>query len=89
MNSQPKVDENLERFLAEYDEYKLRNTDSVDQSGLNPGDNKINYICQISNICIMNVKFNIFFAAYKFSSDLEFVRIYFDTSMFSRITKER
>ena len=43
MNSQPKVDENLERFLAEYDEYKLQNTDSIDQSGLNPGEDKIKY----------------------------------------------
>ena len=39
MNSQPKVDENLERFLAEYDEYKLQNTESIDLLGLNPGDN--------------------------------------------------
>ena len=39
-------------------------------------------------ICQFKSKLSIFIAAYQFSSDLKFVRIHFDTSMFDRITKE-
>ena len=77
-NSQPKLDQNLERFLAEYDQYKKQNTDNVELMGINQGLNNISIELEISY----------FIAAYKFSSDLKFVRIYFDTSMFDRITKE-
>ena len=40
-NSQPKLDQNLERFLAEYEQYKKQNTDNVELMGINQGFNNI------------------------------------------------
>ena len=40
-NSEPKLDEKLERFLAEYEEYKKQNTDNVELLGINQGQNNI------------------------------------------------
>ena len=60
MNSQPKVDENLEKFLAEYEEYKLQNTERIDLLGLNPGDNTTqcqwiikSFILQLTSLAVI------------------------------------
>ena len=78
LNSGPRVDKNLKTFLQEYDDYKRRDTDNIKKLGTRPGNT-----CHKISVPETHLT-----SVPESDTKLEFVRIYFDTSMFDKITKE-